>query len=66
MGLKWTDVREIAIALDEAHPDADPLKVNFVELRDWVLELDDFSDDPRHCGERVLEAIQMTWIEERD
>jgi len=66
MGMKWTDVREIAIALDEAHPDADPLKVNFVELRDWVLELDDFSDDPRHCGERVLEAIQMTWIEERD
>jgi len=66
MGLKWNDVREIAIALDEAHPDDDPLKLNFVELRDWVLALDDFSDDPKHCGERVLEAIQMMWIEERD
>ena len=65
MALSWTDTLDIAIELDEAHPDADPLRVNFVELRNWVLALDDFDDDPEHCGERILEAIQMAWIEER-
>ena len=65
MGLKWTDSLDIAIELDEAHPDVDPLQVNFVELREWVLALDDFEDDPEHSGERILEAIQMAWIEER-
>lgn len=66
MGLKWTDTLDIAIELDEKHPDVDPLKVNFVELRNWVLELDDFDDDPERSGERILEAIQMAWIEERE
>ena len=65
MALKWTDTLDIAIELDEAHPDADPLKVNFVDLRNWVTELEAFDDDPEHCGERILEAIQMAWIEER-
>ncbi len=63
--MKWTDSLEIAIALDEAHPDVDPLRVNFVELREWILALEDFDDDPAHSGERILEAIQMAWIEER-
>ena len=66
MGLKWTDVLEIAIELDEAHPDTDPLQVNFVDLQKWVMALEDFDDDPSHCGERILEGIQMAWIEERD
>ena len=66
MSLKWTDVLDIAIELDEAHPEADPLKVNFVELREWVMELPDFDDDPERCGEKILEAIQMHWIEERE
>jgi FeS assembly protein IscX len=65
MSLKWTDVRDIAIALDEAHPDVDPLQVNFVDLRNWILALPDFGDDPAHSGEKILEAVQMTWIEER-
>ncbi len=65
MGLKWTDSLDIAIELDEAHPDVDPLKLNFVELSRWVRELPDFDDDPAHCGEKVLEAIQMAWIEEK-
>ena len=65
MSLKWTDVRDIAIELDEAHPDVAPQYVNFVDLRNWVLTLPDFDDDPAHSGEKVLEAIQMTWIEER-
>ncbi len=66
MGLKWTDSLDIAIELDEKYPDADPLKVNFVELREWVIGLDDFDDDPNRSGEKILEAIQMAWIEERD
>ena len=65
MSLRWTDTQEIAIQLDEAHPDADPQYVRFTDLRDWVLALDEFDDDPERCGERILEAIQMAWIEER-
>ena len=66
MALKWTDTLDIAIELDEAYPDADPIHVNFVDLRNWVMALDEFDDDPEHCGERILEAIQMAWIEERE
>lgn len=65
MTLNWTDVRNIAIALDEAHPDVDPRFVNFVDLRNWILALPEFADDPAHSGEKVLEAIQMTWLEEK-
>ena len=62
--MKWTEVQEIAIRLSEAHPDVDPLKLNFVDLMKWVMALPEFDDDPKHCGERVLEAIQQAWIEE--
>lgn len=62
--MKWTDVLDIAIALSEKYPDVDPTKLNFVDLRNWVLDLEEFDDDPKHCGEKVLEAIQGTWIEE--
>lgn len=64
--MKWTDVREIAIALSERHPDVDPLRVNFVDLMNWVIALPGFDDDPKHCGEKILEAIQATWIDEAD
>ena len=64
MGLKWTDVQDIAIELVEKYPDVDPRTVNFVDLRQWVMDLDDFSDDPDRCGEKILEAIQMHWMEE--
>jgi FeS assembly protein IscX len=66
MGLKWVDVLDIAIELDETHPDIDPMTVNFVDLRNWVMALDDFDDDPEHSGEKVLEAIQQAWIDEKD
>ena len=56
MVLKWTDVLEIAIELEDAHPDVDLMHVNFVDLRNWVMALDDFDDDPEHCGERILEV----------
>lgn len=57
--MKWTDSREIAIALAERHPDVDPKAIRFVELREWVLALDGFDDDPKHSGEKILEAIQL-------
>jgi FeS assembly protein IscX len=60
----WTDINDIAIELSEAHPAVDPLSLNFVDLRNWVLELADFDDDPDRCGEKILEAIQAAWIEE--
>ena len=62
--MKWTDSREIAVALADKHPDTDPTQINFVDLRDWVLALDGFDDDPRRSGEKILEAIQAAWIEE--
>ena len=62
--MKWTDTQEIAIELSEAHPDQDPKSVNFVDLYKWVLALPGFGDDPKRCGEKILEAIQMAWIEE--
>jgi FeS assembly protein IscX len=65
MALKWTDTIDIAIELEELYPDVDPLRINFVDLRKWVLELDHFDDEPDHCGEKILESIQMAWIEER-
>jgi FeS assembly protein IscX len=64
--MKWIDSREIAIALSEKFPDQDPAKVNFVSLRDWVVGLEGFDDDPRRSGEKILEAIQMAWIEEAE
>jgi FeS assembly protein IscX len=64
--VKWTDSREIAIALIERYPDQDPGRLNFVDLRDWVLALPGFDDDAKHCGERILEAIQTAWIEEAE
>jgi len=62
--MKWTEVQEIAIQLSEAHEDVDPTRVNFVDLMNWVMALPEFDDDPAHCGERVLEAIQQAWIDE--
>ena len=64
--MKWTDTREIAIALADTHPDQDPKSVNFVDLYQWVLALPGFSDDAKRCGEKILEAIQMAWIEETE
>jgi FeS assembly protein IscX len=62
--MKWTDTLDIAIALIEAHPDVDPLQVRFTDLHRWVLELPEFDDEPARSGEKILEAIQMAWIDE--
>ena len=62
--MKWTEVQEIAIQLADARPEVDPTRVNFVDLMTWVLELPEFDDDPKRCGERILEGIQQAWIDE--
>jgi FeS assembly protein IscX len=64
--LRWTDVREIAIELEEAHPDADNVNLRFTDLHKWVTALSGFEDDPGRSNEKILEAIQAAWIEERD
>ena len=64
--MKWTDSRDIALALIEAHPDQDPQFVRFTDLHRWVMELPGFDDDPKRSNEKILEAIQAAWIEERD
>ena len=63
--MKWVDTWDIAAALDDAHPDADPATVRFVDLHNWVLALEGFDDDPKRGGEKILEAIQQAWIDER-
>jgi FeS assembly protein IscX len=62
--MKWTDTLEIAIALADKFPDVDPLKVRFTDLHQWVCELEQFDDDAQRSGEKILEAIQMAWIDE--
>jgi len=64
--MKWTDTRDIAIALVDAHPDVDPKTVRFTDLHKWVCALEGFNDEPERSGEKILEAIQMTWIEESE
>ncbi len=62
--MKWTDTLDVAIELAEAHPEIDPRTIRFTDLHRWVMELPDFDDDPNHSGEKILEAIQMAWIDE--
>ena len=64
--LRWTDVQDIAIELEERHPDVDNVNLRFTDLHRWVMELPDFADDPNRSNEKILEAIQAAWIEERD
>ena len=63
--MKWTDIYDIAIELEEKHPKADNLNLRFTDLHKWVTELPGFSDDPNRSNEKILEAIQAAWIEER-
>ena len=62
--MKWTDTIDIAIELVEKYPDVDPQYLNFVDLHRWVCELEGFDDDAERSGEKILEAIQMAWIDE--
>ena len=64
--MKWTDTLEIAIQLAEAHPDVDPKTIRFTDLHAWVIALPEFDDAPDRSGEKILEAIQMAWIDEAE
>lgn len=64
--MKWTDTQDIGIALSEKFPDIDPKTVRFTDLYQWVLQLPGFDDDPKRCGEKILEGIQMAWIDEAE
>jgi len=66
MQLKWTDTLEIAIELDERHAEVDPQYVRFTDLHAWICALPEFDDNPQDSNEKILEAIQMAWIDERD
>ncbi|MDH5188884.1 MAG: Fe-S cluster assembly protein IscX [Rhodospirillaceae bacterium] len=64
--MRWTDVHDIAIELEEAHPAVDIMAVRFTDLWQWVQQLPNFDDDPEKSSEKILEAIQMAWLDERD
>lgn len=64
--MKWTDIRDIAIELAEAHPEADVVNLRFTDLHKWVCALPGFDDDPKRSNEKILEAIQAAWLDERD
>ncbi len=64
MKLKWTDSLSIAVELAEKYPDVDPKYIRYTDLHQWVCDLDAFDDNPDNSNEKILEAIQMNWIEE--
>ncbi len=64
MSLKWTDSLKIAEELSDKYPDIDPKSIRYTDLHTWICRLDSFDDDPEKSNEKILEAIQMYWIEE--
>jgi len=64
--MKWTDTQQIAEALYDNHPDIDPKTIRFTDLHRWILELEGFNDAPEKSGEKILEAIQLAWIDEAE
>lgn len=64
--MKWTDIYDIAIELEEKFPDVTIENILFTDLQKKVMSLDGFEDDPKRCNEKVLEAIQTAWLEERN
>ena len=64
--MKWTDTQLIAEELFDRHPEIDPKTVRFTQLRQLILDLPEFDDDPQRCGERILEAVQQAWIDEAE
>lgn len=64
--MKWTDSQRIAEALYDKYPEIDPKTIRFTDLFEWVQQLDGFDDDPQKCGEKILEAIQLAWMDEAE
>jgi len=63
--VNWQDIEDIAIKLEEKYPQVDNLNLRFKDLHRWIIELDGFMGDHDGCNEKILEAIQMAWLEER-
>ena len=66
MKIKWSDIIEIAIGLNEVYPEIDPQWISFPDLHQKICSLEDFEDDPQNSNEKILEAIQMAWMDELD
>jgi len=64
--MKWTDTLSIAQSLYDTHPDVDPKTIRFTDLMQWVMAIENFTDSVDKCGEKILEAIQLAWIEEAE
>ncbi|PSJ79752.1 Fe-S cluster assembly protein IscX [Neisseria iguanae] len=64
--MKWTDTQHIAEELYDLYSDTDPKTIRFTHLRELIMALPEFDDDPTRCGERILEAVQQAWIEEAE
>lgn len=64
--MRWQDIQEIAIRLEELHPDEDNVNIRYTDLRQWIMNIPEFQGDANGCNEKILEAIQMAWIDERD
>ncbi len=64
--MKWTDTQRIAEELYDNHPDVDPKTISFTQLRELILALPAFDDDPARSGEKILEAVQQAWIDEAE
>lgn len=62
--MKWSDISQIAEALYDKYPDVDPATVRFIDLHNWIVDLEGFDDDHKRGGEKVLEAVQAAWIDE--
>lgn len=64
--MKWTDTQTIAEMLYDTHPDINPSTIRFTDLMAWTMALEGFNDSTEHCGEKILEAIQLAWIDEAE
>lgn len=62
--ITWVNTEEIAFQLFEKNPNLNPLQIRFTALRDMVLAIPGFTGEKSKCNERILEAIQMAWLEE--
>ena len=62
MKLTWKDPRAIA----EELYDEDPLTISFEKMHAMIVALPDFDDDPEASNEKILEAILVAWMDERD
>ena len=64
MNLNWNNIDDIAVELFEQDTSYNPLQIKFTDLIEKVLALPGFNGERNKCNEKILEAIQMAWLEE--